>query len=163
GLKVLVTRAKEQAAELSDQLSALGADPVEAPMIRIIPPDDRGPLLRAAAEPDVFDWIVFTSANAVDSLMQAVLETGGDVRSLKGPLLGAIGSATAEQLAKYGIKVDLIPTEYRGDAVVGALKLRGPLDAVRVLLPRADIGREVIAEQLREAGALVTDVIAYRT
>ena len=162
GLKVLVTRAKEQAAELSDQLAALGAEPVEAPMIRILPPEDRTPLLRAAAQLDVFDWIVFTSANAVDSLMHAVLETGGDVRSLKGPQLCAIGSATAEQLAKYGIKVDLIPAEFKADAVVSALKTRGPLDAVRVLLPRADIGREVIAEQLREAGALVTDVVAYR-
>jgi uroporphyrinogen III methyltransferase/synthase len=163
GLKVLVTRAKEQAAELSDQLSALGADPVEAPMIRILPPDDPTPLLRAAAQPDVFDWIVLTSANAVDALMHAVLESGGDVRSLKGPQLCAIGTATAEQLAKYGIKVDLIPAEFKGDAVVTALKTRGPLDALRVLLPRADIGREVIAEQLREAGALVTDVVAYRT
>ena len=162
GLKVLVTRAKEQAAELSDQLAALGAEPVEAPMIRILPPEDSTPLLRAAAQLDVFDWVVFTSANAVDSLMQAVLETGGDVRSLKGPQLCAIGSATAEQLAKYGIKVDLIPPEFKADAVVSALKTRGPLDAVRVLLPRADIGREVIAEQLREAGALVTDVVAYR-
>ena len=163
GLKVLVTRAKEQAAELSDQLAALGAEPVEAPMIRILPPDDSAPLLRAAAQLDVFDWIVFTSANAVDSLMNAVIETGGDVRSLKGPQLCAIGSATAEQLAKYGIKVDLIPPEFKADAVVSALETRGPLDAVRVLLPRADIGREIIAEQLRDAGALVTDVVAYRT
>jgi uroporphyrinogen III methyltransferase/synthase len=153
GLKILVTRAKDQAAELSDQLAALGAEPVEAPMIRILPPDDRTPLLRAAGQLDVFDWVVFTSANAVDSLMTAVLETGGDVRSLKGPQLCAIGSATAEQLAKYGIKVDLIPPEFKADAVVSALKTRGSLDAVRVLLPRADIGREVIAEQLREAGA----------
>jgi uroporphyrinogen III methyltransferase/synthase len=163
GLKVLVTRAREQAAELSDQLAAFGAEPVEAPMIRILPPDDSTPLLRAAAQLDVFDWIVFTSANAVDSLMKAVIETGGDVRSLKGPQLCAIGSATAEQLAKYGIKVDLIPPEFRADAVVRALETRGPLDAVRVLLPRADIGREVIAEQLRDAGSLVTDVVAYRT
>jgi uroporphyrinogen III methyltransferase/synthase len=163
GLKVLVTRAKEQAAELSDQLAAFGAEPIEAPMIRILPPDDRTPLLRAAGQLDVFDWIVFTSANAVDSLMHAVIEGGGDVRSLKGPQLCAIGSATAEQLAKYGIKVDLIPPEFKADAVVSALKTRGPLDAVRVLLPRADIGREVIAEQLRDAGALVTDVVAYRT
>ena len=75
-------------------LAALGAEPIEAPMIRILPPEDRTPLLRAAGQLDVFDWIVFTSANAVDSLMHAVLESGGDVRSLKGPQLCAIGSAT---------------------------------------------------------------------
>ena len=163
GLKILVTRAKEQAAELSDQLAALGAEPIEAPMIRILPPDDSTPLLRAAGQLDIFDWVVFTSANAVDSLMHAVLETGGDVRSLKGPQLCAIGTATAEQLAKYGVKVDLIPAEFKGDAVVSALKTRGPLDAVRVLLPRADIGREVIADELRKQGADVTEVVAYRT
>src|SRR6266850_1964107 len=109
GKRVLVTRPREQAAELVDLLTALGADSIEAPMIRMAPPDDPDPLLRAAASPEAFDWIVFTSANAVDAFMTALLE------------------------------------------------------GERVLLPRADIGREVIAEQLREAGAAVTEVIAYRT
>ena len=106
--------------------------------------------------------MVFTSANAVDALMQAVVETGGDVRSLKGPMLCAVGSATAEQLARYGIKVDLVPSEYRAEALAGALAAQGSLDEVRVLLPRADIGREVVAESLRAGGALVTEVVAYR-
>jgi uroporphyrinogen III methyltransferase/synthase len=163
GLRVLVTRAREQATELADLLTNLGADPVIAPMIKVLPPDDRGPLLEAAAAADRFDWIVFTSANAVDALMQAIVETGGDVRSLKGPLLCAVGSATADQLARYGIKVDLVPSEYRAEALVAALAARGSLDAVRVLLPRADIGREVVADSLRKGGATVTEVIAYRT
>ena len=73
------------------------------------------------------------------------------------------GSATAEQLARYGIKVDLVPSEYRAEALAGALAAHGSLDEVRVLLPRADIGREVVAESLRAGGALVTEVVAYRT
>jgi len=85
------------------------------------------------------------------------------VRALKGPRICTSGTATAEKLATYGIKVDLIPSEFRADAVVASLLAAGPMDGVRVLLPRADIGREVIAEQLREAGAHVTEVIAYRT
>ena len=163
GKRVLVTRPREQAAELVDLLTALGADSVEAPMIRMAPPDDPDPLLRAAARPEAFDWIVFTSANAVEAFMAALLDGERDVRALKGPRICVSGTATADRLAGYGIKVDLIPTEFRADAVVAALLATGSMDGVRVLLPRADIGREVIAEQLRDAGAAVTEVVAYRT
>jgi len=160
---VLVTRPREQAAELVDLLTAYGADSIEAPMIRMAPPENPDPLLSAAASPEQFDWIVFTSANAVDAFMTALLDGERDVRALKGPRICTSGTATAERLAGYGIKVDLIPREFRGDAVAAALMAQGPMTGVRVLLPRSDIGREVIAEQLREAGAVVTEVIAYRT
>ena len=163
GRRVLVTRPREQAAELTERLAALGADPIEAPMIRIAPPEDPTPLLRAAAHADAFDWIVFTSANAVDAFMHALLDGERDIRALSGPLLCTVGSGTAERLARHGIRVDLVPDEFRADAVVRALARRGPLDSLRVLLPHADIGREVIADQLRAAGASVTDVVAYRT
>jgi uroporphyrinogen III methyltransferase/synthase len=162
GKRVLVTRPREQAAELVDLLRALGADPIEAPMIRITPPDDRAPLLRAADDPGIFDWIVFTSANAVEAYMDAVLARH-DLRALKGPRLCTVGTGTADRLARYGLRVDVVPEEFRAEAVLGALAALGPLDGARVLLPRSDIGREVIVEQLRAAGALVTDVIAYRT
>jgi uroporphyrinogen III methyltransferase/synthase len=163
GRRVLVTRPREQAAELVDLLAALGADSIEAPMIRMAPPEDPDPLLRAAANPEAFDWIIFTSANAVEAFMTALLDGERDVRALKGPRLCVSGTATADKLAAYGIKVDLIPSEFRADAVVAALLATGSMEGVRVLLPRADIGREVISEQLRDAGAIVTDVVAYRT
>ena len=163
GKRVLVTRPREQAAELVDLLTAYGADSIEAPMIRMAPPEDPDPLLRAAANPEQFDWIVFTSANAVEAFMTALLDGERDVRALKGPRICTSGTATAEKLAAYGIKVDVIPREFRGDAVAAALMAQGPMTGMRVLLPRSDIGREVIAEQLREAGAVVTEVIAYRT
>lgn len=163
GKRVLVTRPREQAAELVDLLTAFGADSIEAPMIRMAPPEDPDPLLRAAANPEQFDWIIFTSANAVDAFMTALLDGERDVRALKGPRICTSGTATAEKLASYGIKVDLIPSEFRADAVVAALLAQGPMTGVRVLLPRSDIGREVIGDQLREAGAAVTEVIAYRT
>jgi uroporphyrinogen III methyltransferase / synthase len=163
GKRVLVTRPREQAAELVDLLAAYGAESVEAPMIRMAPPEDPDPLLRAAASPEQFDWIVFTSANAVDAFMTALLDGERDVRALKGPRICTSGTATADKLARYGIKVDLIPREFRGDAVAAALIAQGPMAGVRVLLPRSDIGREVVAEQLREAGADVTEVVAYRT
>ena len=163
GKRVLVTRPREQAAELVDRLTALGAESIEAPMIRMAPPDDPDPLLRAAASPEDFDWIIFTSANAVEAFMTALLDGERDIRALKGPRLCTSGTATADKLATYGIKVDLIPREFRADAVVPSLLALGPMAGVRVLLPRADIGREVIGEQLRDAGAVVTEVIAYRT
>jgi uroporphyrinogen III methyltransferase/synthase len=163
GKRVLVTRPRDQAAELIDRLTALGAESIEAPMIRMAPPMDPDPLLRAAGAPEEFDWIIFTSANAVDAFMTALLDGERDVRALKGPRICTSGTATADKLAAYGIKVDLIPHEFRGDAVVSALLALGPMKDARVLLPRADIGREVIAEGLREAGAIVTEVIAYRT
>lgn len=163
GRRVLVTRPREQAADLIDALDALGAEPILAPMIRIMPPEDPGPLQRAAEDPARFDWIVFTSANAVDAFMQAVLDGERDLRALNGPRLCTVGTATAERLAHYGLKVDVVPDEFRAEAVLATLARFGPLDDARVLLPRSEIGREVIAEQLREAGALVTDVVAYRT
>jgi uroporphyrinogen III methyltransferase/synthase len=163
GKRVLVTRPREQAAELVDRLTALGAESIEAPMIRMAPPDDPDPLLRAAASPEEFDWIIFTSANAVDAFMTALLDGERDVRALKGPRICTSGTATADKLTSYGIKVDLIPREFRADAVVASLLALGSMAGVRVLLPRADIGREVIGEQLRDAGAVVTEVVAYRT
>jgi len=163
GRRVLVTRPREQAGELVDRLAALGANTVEAPVIRIAPPEDREPLLQAAAAPDAFDWIIFTSVNAIEAFMKALYEGDRDIRMLKGPRLCTVGPGTAEKLAEYGIKVDLVPDEFRAEGVVRAMAHAGALEGMRVLLPRADIGREVIAEELRRAGAAVTDVVAYRT
>ncbi len=163
GTRVLVTRPRDQAAELVVRLEALGAQSVEAPMIRIAPPDDPGPLLDAAGDPGAFDWIVFTSANAVESFMTALLDGARDIRALKGPLLCTVGTGTAERLAQYGIKVDLVPAEFRAEAVVDTIAQRGSVDGMRILLPRSDIGREVIADRLRQLGATVVEVVAYHT
>jgi len=163
GKRVLVTRPREQAAEMLDRLAVLGAETIEAPMIRIEPPEDPTHLEEAAGQAATFDWIVFTSGNAVEAFMTALLRNGRDVRSLKGPQLCAVGSGTAEHLAHYGIKVDLVPAEFRAEAVLAALGANGSLEGQRVLLPKADIGRDVIGDGLRKAGVSVTDVIAYRT
>jgi uroporphyrinogen III methyltransferase/synthase len=163
GTRVLVTRPRDQAAEMVDRLTAMGAEAIEAPMIRIVPPHDLEPLRRAAANADTFDWVVFTSANAVEAFMTVLLDGQRDVRALKGPRLCTVGSGTAERLARYGIKVDLIPDEFRADAVVAAMSHTGMVEGASILVPRADIGRDVIADGLRAAGADITDVVAYRT
>jgi uroporphyrinogen III methyltransferase / synthase len=91
------------------------------------------------------------------------LHGNGDIRDLKGVRLCAIGPSTAQRLARYGLRVDLTPDEARSEAVIDALRATGDLKGVRFLLPRADIAREVLADQLRDAGADVSEVAAYRT
>ena len=163
GKRVLVTRPRDQAAELIARLEAAGASAIEAPMIRIAPPEDYGPLDEAAAQAGTFDWIVFSSTNAVDALFGRLLAGPDDLRALKGVKLCVVGPATGERLSRYGLKVDLTPAEYRAEAVVRGMSERGDIRGLRVLLPRADIGREVIADELRKLGAEVTEVVAYRT
>jgi uroporphyrinogen III methyltransferase/synthase len=163
GKRVLVTRPRGQAAELVDELEAMGAEVIEAPMLRIEPPEDYGPLDDACASAGSFEWIVFSSTNAVDAFMQRLLRGANDVRALGGVKLCCVGATTAEQLSKHGLKADLVPTEYRAEVLVQALSQSGSLGGVRVLLPHADIAREVIATELRKHGADVTEVVAYRT
>jgi uroporphyrinogen III methyltransferase / synthase len=162
GRRIVVTRSREQAGELVDMLEACGAEAIQAPTIRIAAPEDVEALDRACREAGDYSWIVFTSANAVDSFMQRLLSSG-DIRDLKGVRLCAIGPSTAERLSGYGLRVDLTPAEARSEAVIDALRGTGPLKGLRFLLPRADIAREVLADQLREAGAEVSEVVAYRT
>jgi uroporphyrinogen III methyltransferase/synthase len=163
GKRVLVTRPKDQAAELVDLLERWGAQAIEAPLIRILPLNDHTALDEAAARSGQFDWIVFTSANAVAAFMNRLFASPLDVRALHGVKLCAVGPATAREIERHRVKVDLVPSEHRAEAVVQAMIEQGSVLGARVLLPRADIGREVIADELRKRGADVTEVVAYRT
>ena len=163
GKRVLVTRPRDQAAEMVALLESSGAEAIEAPMIRIAPPEDFGPLDAACAAVHEYDWIMFASANAVDVFVKRLLATPFDLRALKDVNLCAVGAATAERLRELGLKVDFVPAEYRAEALVEGLAASRDISGVRVLLPRADIGREVVAEELRRHGADVTEVVAYRT
>ena len=162
GRRIVVTRSREQAGNLVEMLEARGAEAIQAPTIRIAPPEDLTALDAAVAQAGAFNWIVFTSTNAVDAFMQRLLDIS-DIRELKGVRLCAIGPSTAQRLARSGLRVDLTPDEARSEAVIEALKAAGPLTGTRILLPRADIAREVLTDQLRDAGADVTEVVAYRT
>jgi uroporphyrinogen III methyltransferase/synthase len=163
GRRILVTRARTQASRLVEQLEALGAEAVEAPAIRIEPPEDRSPLLAAAHDAASFNWIVFTSVNGVDAFFDALAETGGDARALAGVHLATIGPATTERLASHGLRADLQPATYTGAAVADALAGSADLDGAAILLPRADIAPPDLADALATAGARVTEVAAYRT
>jgi len=163
GRRILVTRPRDQAAELVEPLESLGAEAIEAPLIRILPPEDYGPLDEACAGVNRFDWIIFSSSNAVDAFIGRLLASPRDLRALGGVKLCAVGSATGRQLARHGLKVDLVPQEFRAEGIVQAFSAFGNLAGLRVFLPRADIGREIVADELRRQGVEVTEAIAYRT
>ena len=162
GRRILVTRPRAQAPELAERLAALGAESIEAPAIRIVPPDDMQPLDDACAAAASFAWIVFTSANAVDAFLQRLAGGGYDGR-LAGVRICAIGPATGARLASHGLSVDLAPSDHRGEGVSAALRATLDLRGTRILLPRADIARPLLPDALRAAGAEVTEVTAYRT
>ena len=163
GVRVVVTRPRAQAAELVTRLEQLGAEPIEAPTIEIVAPEDPAPLDRACAQIAAFDWVVFTSANAVSHFMRRLLAGPGDIRDLKGVKLCAVGPATAEALSQYSIRTDLVPEEYRTKGVIRALRQDRDLTGTRILLPRADLARDLLPAKLRQAGADVTAVTTYRT
>jgi uroporphyrinogen III methyltransferase/synthase len=162
GKRIVVTRPREQAGEFVEQLEALGATVIEAPTIRIAPPEDYAPLDDAVMRAGGFDWIVFTSINGVDYFVQRLAIGAGDIRDLKGVRLCAIGPGTADRLKQHGVRADLTPPEYGTETVMDAIRSVGPISGKRVLIPRADVAREPLADHLRKAGAEVTEVTAYR-
>lgn len=163
GKRIVVTRARAQASGFAAALEALGAEVVQFPTIRVVPPADEGPLRRAAAEARTFDWIVFTSVNGVERFWSALAEQGRDARSLCGVMVCAIGPATAGELERRGVVADAVPDEFVAEAAVETLLRAGVGAGSRILLPRADIARAVLPDRLRAAGAEVVEVAAYST
>lgn len=162
GRKILVTRAREQAAELSDLIRREGGRPVEFPVIRIQPPADWSAVDTAIRDLPEYDWVVFTSVNAVRLWMGRMSELGL-LASACGPArIATIGPATAEELEGWGLQVDLVPPEYVAESVQDAL-LATDVRGNRILLPRAAEARELLAVGLRQAGASVTELKLYNT
>jgi uroporphyrinogen III methyltransferase/synthase len=162
GLRVLVTRARQQASVLSSRLIELGAVPIEYPTIEIQSLDDPSPLDEALASVEQFDWIVFTSTNGVDAFWERLASVGKDTRALAGARICAIGPSTAARLRDHGILADWLPPEFVTDSILDGFRAYD-LHRARVLLARADIAPPLLANGLREQGAVVSDVTAYRT
>ncbi len=158
GKRVLVTRPRHQAGELARRLEELGAQVVLLPAVEVRDPADWGPVDRALAELANYQWVVFTSANGVEYFLRRLLESGRDLRALGGVRLAAIGPATADALRAYHLTADLVPDEYRSESLAAALKER--VAGRRVLLARADRGRELLRDEL-SAVAEVVQVAVY--
>ena len=162
GKTVLVTRAREQASALTAKLEALGAQCIEAPAIKIVPPDSYAALDQAIQELGTYQWLILTSVNGVDYFFNRLAEAGGDARALAGIKIAAIGIQTAERLKSYGIRADIIPAEFRAEGIIEALT--GKVEpGMKVLIPRALVARDILPEKLTEMGAVVDVVPAYQT
>jgi uroporphyrinogen III methyltransferase/synthase len=162
GRTVVVTRAAEQAAALVSLLEAAGARVLQAPTIAIDPPPSWAPLDRALDALEAYTWAVFTSVNGVSMVDRRLRQRGGGWVAFARVRVAAIGPATAEALAEHGVRVAVVPEDYRAEGLVERLRgLVGPGD--RVLLPRAAQTRDVLVRGLRALGAEVTEVPAYTT
>lgn len=168
GWRVLVPRTKEQAGQLSEQLRLYGAVPVEVPTISVEPPRTPHQMQRAieGLVTGRYEWVAFTSTNAVRAVCERFVEYGLDARSFAGLKVAAIGEATAEALRAFGVRPDLVPTGEQSSR--GLLEEWPEYDSVvdpinRVFLPRADIATETLVAGLNELGWEVDDVTAYRT
>jgi len=159
GLRIGITRPEAQAAPQISRAIELGAQPVLMPLIEIRPVADTGPLDAALNRLDEFDWLVFTSANGVDAFFNRLWATGRDARSLGKIRCAAIGPSTADALAEFRVRADVVPDEYRAEGLAAALI---PLvGGKRVLWPRANRGRDVLPNELTSAGATVEQVVVY--
>ena len=163
GRRIVVTRARAQAGELSSELEKRGAEVLEFPTIEIQPPEEFRPLDEAIQALDSFDHLVFTSVNGVEAFVGRLRHFGLDLRAVpREAKVAAIGPATAERLEQVGLRVDVVPEEYRAEALIEALGVE-TLSGKRVLIPRAKVAREVLPDRLREAGAEVVVPSAYES
>lgn len=160
GRRVLVTRPLEQADDLARALRELGAEPIVCPTIRIMPPEDFGPLDKAIKQLVAFDWVIFTSANGVRMFVKRFQSHAEATANFHGVRVGAIGGVTAAALEQAGIAVTFIPDQSTGAALCAEI---GTVRGQRILLPVSDIARTTVAEGLRAGGADVQLVVAYRT
>lgn len=187
GKRVLVTRAAHQAGKLSEGLRAVGAEPVEVPVLEIQPPADLAPLDNALRSLDSYDWLILTSANAVRALQERADSIVLQLTPNSRPKVAAVGEATAAAARECGLRVDLVPEKYVAENLVEALlqsvhdvsghnfsraksadrkkRALAPEQSFRgqrFLLARAEIARDVIPDALRTVGATVDVVDAYR-
>ncbi len=170
GQTILVTRTRQQASGLSEQLSQLGARVIEAPTVELAPPENFTAADQALGRLHSYNAVVFTSANGVNAAWQRLQAMGKDSRAWPGHV-AAIGPATAEALRAIGISPDIIPETFVGEALAAELLKcfadgaagPAPLTGRKFLLLRADIARPVLREELTRAGAVVEDIAIYRT
>jgi uroporphyrinogen-III synthase len=160
GRRILVTRARHQAGKLSEGLRALGAEPVEVPVLEIRPPKSYEPLDHALQQLDRYDWLIVTSANTVQALVERAAAAGISPAESAVPRVAAVGEATAKAARDAGFTVALVPEAYVAEALVESLA--GVAEGRRVLLARAEVARDVIPDALRTSGATVDVVDAYR-
>ena len=160
GKRIVVTRAREQASDFAEILEREGACVVEFPTIRIVPPASWDAIDSAIERLGSYHWAIFTSVNGVKYFIERLKATGRDVRALKGIKLCAIGPKTASDIEELGLRLDFVPKEYRAEGILEGL---GDVKGMRILIPRAEVAREILPDELVRMGAVVDVVTAYKT
>jgi uroporphyrinogen III methyltransferase/synthase len=163
GERIVVTRARDQAERLTRPLLELGAEVLEIPAIRIVPPENKEDLKDALLGLHEYDWVVFTSPNGVTTFFDYFFKGFDDLRDIGGVRLAAVGPATAARLKELHLKVDLMPEEALASKIAAAFQAYQDIENLRVLLLRAEVANPELPEALEKLGAIVDDVAVYRT
>ena len=162
GKRIIITRELQEQNPLSELLEQNGAEIVLLPTIALQPPDSYQSLDEAIAQLQQFQWVIFTSTNGVRFFMDRLLSSGRDIRALSRHLIAAIGSGTARTLSSYYIQADVVPEEFSAEGLVSSFT-RQNITGVKVLIPRAQKGRDVLEVGLRALNNEVMAVPVYKT
>jgi uroporphyrinogen III methyltransferase/synthase len=163
GRRVVVTRTREQASQLSRQLAEQGAEVMEIPTIKVVPPEDRQPLVEAMGALGEYDWVVFTSPNGVTAFFEYFFKAFDDIRVIGRLRFAAVGPATAAKLKELHLAVDAMPEEYIASKVAAAIAKVDGVENLRILCLRSEVAGPDLVAKLEELGAIVDDVACYRT
>jgi uroporphyrinogen III methyltransferase/synthase len=155
GKTIVITRAASQSADLRHRLEDLGARVIECPTIQIVPPKSWKPVDDAIRRIQTYQWLLFTSANAVEQFMDRMGRRRPSIP------IAVVGPSTAAKLEEWGLKASLAPAEFRAEGLLEAFPEN--LVGTRILFPRAEIARELLPEELRRRGATVDVVAVYQT
>ena len=163
GQRVVVTRNRRKAGKLSGQLRELGAEVLEIPTIKILPPTRNEPLIEAITGIGSYDWIIFTSANGVEHFFDYFFKAFRDVRDLGSVRFAAVGPATAKKLREFHLNIDLMPETYTAAATAKAMLAAQNVENISVLLARAESANPELPRLLEDKGAIVDDIAFYKT
>lgn len=167
GKRVVVTRTREQASDLSTALSALGAEVLELPTIRIVPPSDRNDFAASVVDSPHYDWLIFSSPNGVKKFFEAFYAVYEDIRELGGARIAAVGPGTAAELKKHGLMVDVMPKKAVAEELIAEFDRKadefGGVANVTMLWVHSEKGRDVVYKELMKRQAIVDECIAYNT
>lgn len=165
GKRVVVTRTRKQAGELASLLADKGADVLELPTIRVVPPSDKHSFAEAVVDCPHYDWLVFSSPNGVERFFEAFYAVYEDIREIGGARIAAVGPGTAAALKKYGIMVDVMPRKAVAEELIAEFDRKadefGGIANVTMLWVHSEQGRDVIYKELMKRQAIVDECIAY--
>jgi uroporphyrinogen III methyltransferase/synthase len=163
GKRIVVTRTRDQASKLSQELLERGAEVLEIPTIKVVPPTELQDLADCLLELNAYDWIIFTSPNGVKAFFEYFFKAFDDMRDIGGVRIAAVGPATAQKLKDLHLKVDLMPDEYVAKEIAKAFEKFESIENLRMLILRAEVANHDLPNQLEEMGAIVDDVAVYKT